>query len=77
MTVNQLIKKLEQVKKDGGGTLRIACDAKELLDRYNGCFDIVDVDSVQLQTINVCDGDGFHIENKDGSERIRTVLLLS
>ena len=43
----------------------------------NGTWSMCDVEKAEPTIINVCDGDGWTIENKDGTERTkRTVALI-
>lgn len=76
MTVNNLIQKLIEIRDAGGGRNRVAVDKLSLWDG-NGTFNICDVHSVECEVINVVDGDGFAIVNFDGSERCRTMVVIS
>ena len=77
MTITKLIKELEKIKKDVGPKTKVSVNAREMLDSCNGAFDIVQVGNIKSDTINLCDGDGFQIFNKDGSERMHQQIILS
>lgn len=38
---------------------------------------ILDVTEIKEDLVLQCDGDGFHIENKDGTERYRRCVVLA
>ncbi len=46
------------------------------LDTGNGTWNVCDIHHADIELINICDGDGFRVDNKDGSERTQLVLLL-
>lgn len=77
MTITQLIKKLEDIKKKAGPRAKVTVAAKEMLESCNGVFDIIDINSIETKYVNICDGDGFAIINKDGSQRGHTQVVLS
>lgn len=76
MTINQLIKKLERFKAKGHGRAKVCANAQSLLDQSNGVFQIADIETMSVDCVRQCDGDGFTIENKDGSERSTTCLVM-
>ena len=69
MRITQLIEQLEKMKKDVGPKVRVSVAAKKML---NFC-----VENVESKCVNVFDRDGFPIINKDGSERVRSEVILS
>ncbi len=76
MTINQLIKQLEKIRNDEGKRLQVCAAAKDLLDASNGVFQIANISSVSVESINQFDGDGWQIENRDGSERCKICVVL-
>jgi hypothetical protein len=75
VTVTQLIKKLEDIRKSGGGRNQVVVDKPSFWDG-NGTFNQCDIHDVSCEVISIVDGDGFAIINKDGSERCRTSVVL-
>lgn len=76
LTVSKLIKALQKIEANGHGRCKVKV-WKTTLDDGNDTFNCCEIYKVECQSINVMDGDGFHIENKDGSDRTSTVALLS
>lgn len=76
-TIDKLIKALEKIRETHGGRIQVCANAKELLDMSNGVFQIAHISEVAVDYVLQCDGDGFVIQNKDGSERTRTHVVLS
>lgn len=75
MTLNKLIKELTKLQAKHG-----RCDInvnKASLWDGNGTFVVCGIEKVSAEWISECDGDGFRIENKDGSERGRIRVVLS
>lgn len=60
MTINQLIKKLQDIKKQyPNRRLRVYCDTQEAKAKLNDVFEIVEIDEVRIRSIEMGDGDGF------------------
>jgi hypothetical protein len=75
MTAKQLIKTLEKLVAEHGN-VPVCADCPALLDASNGVFEIANVTEAELGMIRQCDGDGFTIQNKDGTERTRRCIVL-
>lgn len=75
MTLNRFIKELQKLAKHDGRS-EIVVDKSTLWDG-NGTFNICSIKSVDVAMVNECDGDGFIIENKDGTERQRRKVVIS
>ena len=75
ITVNALYKMLGDAIADGHGRLPVCVD-RDSLDTGNRTWNHCAVEGVKVIALNVCDGDGFHIENRDGSERMRRECVL-
>lgn len=75
MTAKQMIKALQAIVAEHGN-VKVAVDWKQF-DCSNGVYDIVDTKAVTYQVIPLVDGDGFHIENKDGTERMQRTAVIS
>lgn len=76
MTVKQLIKRLEAIVKENGN-VTVGVDWRALRDGSNGVHDIANVADVETHVVNQVDGDGFTIQNKDGTERVRITAIIS
>ncbi len=76
MTVNALIQKLTDIRDTGGGKHQVLVDKSSLWDG-NGTFENCNIHSVGNKCVYMVDGDGRVIINKDGSERLRTSVVLS
>lgn len=75
MTAKQLIKQLEKIVEQHGN-IDVAVNWEELANAQNRVGNIANVNEVVFDRVRVCDGDGFTIINKDGSERtIRTAII--
>jgi len=75
MTLTKFIQALQKLERKGWGRASVAVN-KDSLNDGNQTWNICDVEAVEACHVNVCDGDGFHIENKDGSERTRATVVL-
>ena len=75
MTLNRLIKELQKLQVEGHGRWPVACDKTTLWDG-NGTFEICDVVKVEAVWVTFADDDGFHVENKDGTERMVKSIVL-
>lgn len=64
MTVAKLIKMLEKLPPRA----KVVVDKESLWDG-NGTFTISNVESLEYEFVNLCDGDGFTEFRKDGSEK--------
>lgn len=58
MTVGQLIKLLEELKKENPKT-KVSVDITEMRDKVNDCFNVIPVDEAKVEYIEVGDGDGW------------------
>lgn len=76
MTAKQLIKALEKLVATDGN-VKVVADWQALRDSSNGGFDMANVTEVHIDLVTQGDGDGFTIQNKDGTERIRRCVVLS
>lgn len=76
MTISKLIKELQKLQEEWGPRTVITVNKKSFWDG-NGTFEICAVTKVEGALINIADGDGFHEENKDGSERMLRCVVLS
>lgn len=76
MTAKQLVKRLEAIIATDGN-VPVSVDWTILRDSCNGVYEIVDVKVIATQMVKQVDGDGFGIENKDGSERMRRMAVIS
>ena len=60
MTIQKFIKELQKIEKTyKGRRLRVSVRAKDMIDSLNGCFEIVEASKVEIDMIDVCDGDGW------------------
>jgi hypothetical protein len=75
MTIAKLAKIVNQIVECGNGRQYVAVH-KDTLDTGNNTFNVCEIYKAEMQRINICDGDGFTEENKDGSERSRLCLVL-
>lgn len=76
MTLNAFIKKLQKLAGAGHGRAKVTADRPTFYDG-NGTWNICDVRSVKHDRVNQINGDGFHEENKDGSERTKSCIVIS
>jgi hypothetical protein len=76
MRLTTFIKRLQALEAAGHGRAKMVVDKDTLWDG-NGVFNICDVHSVGNDWINEADGDGGLIENRDGTERGRTCIVIS
>lgn len=77
MTVNKLIRLLEKLC-EGNGRMPVTVNTstfKHPLEK-DGCI-IVDVDGASIELHPMADGDGFRVEEADGSERHRLSVVLT
>jgi len=74
MTLNRLIKELQKLAKNDGRS-EVVVDKPSLWDG-NGTFDICSIKSAKVDSVTECDGDGFAVQNKDGSTRERRRVIL-
>jgi len=76
LTLGRLIKELTALKSKGlSDSIQVCVDKTTLFDG-NGTFNACNLNDVEHTYVNIVDGDGFTIENKNGSERIRSTILL-
>jgi len=75
MTIGQLHKLLEGLIQKHGPRLQV-CVSIPTLWTGNDTFNVSDIHKGDVQCMNMCDGDGFTIINKDGSERVRSSFIL-
>ncbi len=75
MTVSKLKKLLEQIESKGNGRAQVCVDKGSLHDG-NGTWGICEVNSAEVQVVNIVDGDGWMATRKDGSERTKTCLVI-
>ena len=76
MTVNKLIAELEKIRSAGGGRLPVAVN-KDSLDDGKGTFQICGVSRATVIFVGILEGDGFVMYRRDGSERLRRMVVLS
>lgn len=74
-TLRMLIRRLQELEKNGWGHAFVSVD-KDTLHDGNGTFNACEIFTADGISINVVDGDGSHIENKDGSERLVDTVML-
>lgn len=75
MTLDKLIRELQKLQAANWGRAKIAVDV-ESFDDGNGTWQICDVRAVDASYVRQVDGDGFGIENKDGTERTKACVVL-
>jgi len=75
LTIGRLAKILNDMVEQGQGRRPVSV-FKDTLDTGNDTFNLCEIVKAEIELINICDGDGFHVENKDGSERMRSELVL-
>lgn len=75
VTAKQLIKKLEAIVKKHGN-IRVCAEWQALKDESNGVYEIANVSEVKFEFVHQVDGDGFGIENKDGTERFSRCAVI-
>mgnify|MGYP003657334777 CR=1 FL=1 len=72
MTLTNLIKKLQKIKKENPNRrFKVFVDCKEAKEKLNDVFEIVEIDDAVVKSIEIGDGDGF------GTERYSTSVILS
>jgi hypothetical protein len=76
MTLNKLIKLLEQLRDQGYGRRNVVADKDSLWDG-NDTFNACDINSAYVEWLATVDGDGFAQYRKDGTERGSVHVLLS
>ena len=77
MQVKTLRKFLQKLERKGHGHKPVVCAAKEMVERYNDVFDIIDVKSIGLEFVPTGDGDGFLKHRLDGAKCGRHCVILS
>lgn len=77
MTIAKLKKLIDAAIESGTSPRTPVCVDKSTLWDGNGTFTICDVSVGEVQCISVVDGDGFHQELSDGSEKVRLCFILS
>lgn len=75
LTVNQLAKILQAEIDKGHGRRKVYIDKPTFWDG-NNTFNICEVWSAEMMCVSTVDGDGFHVDNKDGSERNSMCFVL-
>jgi hypothetical protein len=75
MTVNTLIKRLERERDRGRGRATVVVEP-ETFNTCNGAFSVAEIRQVSPTWVNVADGNGFTVENRNGSERQRLNIIL-
>lgn len=75
MTLNQLIKRLQELADKGYGRWKIAVDKSSLWDG-NGSFEICNIDRASPERINMCDADGCLETWKNGAEKMQKTIIL-
>ncbi len=75
MTLSRFIKELQKIEAEGHGRAKVTCDKPSLWDG-NGAFQTCNIHSVEQGWIRQVDGDGFGIENRDGSERTVNCVVI-
>lgn len=76
MTINQLIKKLQKIEATYGKRIKVSCDASGMKKQFNDVFDIITVQEVEVDTVRMCDGDGYGQTKANGEEVWRTTVIL-
>lgn len=76
MTAKQLIKALEKVVAQHGN-VHVVVDLDTFTRVAADVYTMPNVQDVEVQSIRQVDGDGFTIENRDGTERTRRCAVLS
>ena len=77
MTLNQLYKPLGQLIAKGHGRETVCIDKPSFTHPLEADGVVYqDISGVRAEVFTMCDGDGFTIINKDGSERVRGGFLL-
>jgi hypothetical protein len=76
MTLSAFIKLLQKLEAKGHGR-RTICVDKEALYDGNGTFNICQVADADTLWLREVDGDGWGIENKDGTERGKTCIVIA
>ncbi len=75
-TLGSLLKRLEALRDAGTNTkLPILIDKDSLCDG-NGTYTLCECLSAQHENHEVCDGDGFLAQRKDGSARRRQAVVI-
>jgi len=76
MTLDRLKKIVDAEVARRNGRARVCVDKSSLWDG-NGTFVICDLAAAKIDHIPIVDGDGFHLEYKDGTEKLRRCFVLS
>jgi hypothetical protein len=76
MTVTQLIKQLEKLRAKHGN-LKVCVDRDDIEHALNGVGTVVSLAFTSVMWVGECDGDGFTVSNKDGTERGRNEIVLA
>lgn len=65
MTLNELIKDLQRIRKmNPRKHLDVVVDTGKIKAKCNGVFDICNVDKVEIDYIELADGDGFGLDKQ-------------
>ncbi len=75
MTLDKFIKQLQKLSNDGWGRAQVAVN-KDSLNDGNRTWNICEIVAMSAEMVGMVDGDGFQIENKDGSERSKATIIL-
>lgn len=77
MTINKLYELLHKLVVTGHGRMQVCIDKTTFRHNCEGDgVTILAVEEAELRTHWLDDGDGSPIINRDGSERVRTALVL-
>ena len=72
MTLKQLIKKLQKIDNENPKKrLKVSIDLKAASEKYNDCFNVVDVSGFRIDFVEMGDGDGF------GTDKYHEMLLIN
>jgi|TARA_R110000851_G_scaffold178469_1_gene325389 hypothetical protein len=72
MTIKQLIKALQKIDKESDGKRpKVYLNCQDAMDKYNGCFSVIEISEIKTEYIEMGDGDGW------GTGRHSHVLTLS
>lgn len=72
MTINQLIKQLENIQAKHGKRIPICIEKDPLLKRWNEDYSHMDIGEIEVETIRWEKDDCYELA--DGSERMKTVV---
>lgn len=77
MTINKLYELLHHLVVTGHGRMHVCIDKATFHHNCEGDgVTILEIEQAELRTHWLDDGDGSAIINRDGSERVRTALVL-